>query len=1201
MKILKLAVNNLASIAGEHEIDFEQSPLSHAGLIAITGKTGAGKSTLLDAMCLALYNEIPRLRGATGSLKDTGGQDISIKDSKNILRRGSVNGYAQLEFQALDGKRYAARWDIKRARNKVDGNLKVDRSVTCLDDQCVLTQRLSECTPLIEQLVGLSFEQFTRAVLLAQSEVGAFLKAKDSERADLLEYLTNSHIFSLVSQKAAEKNSEIKQQRSELENLIGHIEMLSEEELSVLHQQHTEQKLKLQDLVQSEKLLENERKWHLEQHKLHADVQAKKEVYEVQLDAVNKLGSQQQLLQQLDHFQAIREQFVQYNRLLPQKQQLLKQQAEFKPHFESLKQQVALEQQALSALEQQQHSYLQHIENIKPHLQAGLKLDHAIQTISEQYKKLSTEQNAFEIQRLQPLQQQLAAQQTALQHTQTQQRQVSNLLTQTATLSVFDAEPHSVVQRLQNFLSRQEQLHAQYPTQQHQPLELLAQNIADLHAQCQALTERYQNLSALEQKHISQQKNYQQQQQQLLQFDLVQQKLAQILQQQQQLTQLEQQLSQQQELLAPLQHSIQQDEHNIGIEQQQLEQLEKILQQQRLLHNQSVQELRLQLKPDEPCMVCGSEHHPFAENNHELLEQGLVQLQEKQLQQAKQQLLTLQKAQQNKQVQLGQLNATIEQLQQQITQSNVQMQQQNTALRHALTQLNVQIAEQASFEQISTQLSQQYNSLQQQIQQQQAEEQQLQSDLQQWRSSQQQLQQLQFILQQRQQLAQLLETVTHPLKIELAHESSESWSIEILGQLQKRIEYLQQQKQIEMELEQKRQQLEKTQYQYDLEQQNFVALNNQLTELVEHGKTLRQQLADLTLQYAGQSYRIAAEWRDAIDQQTQILSQNIAKQAQRFKEADHQLNQANLKRQDLITQLQQVSAQIEHTEHRTQNWQLSQPQVTAAQIEHWLAIDLATHQQIRHDINTQLQLLENAKTAWQLLEEQYQAHLQQQPEDSFEVLEQKLSELQPNKTLLQDGVNDIAAKLKINSNSQTTFAKYQTQIEKIKAEEYRWGRIYDLIGHKEGTKFQKIAQEYHLDILVEYANQQLQPLAPRYQLHRIANSLSLAIIDLDMNNEVRPVLSLSGGETFLVSLALALAIANMAAGSMKLESLFIDEGFGTLDPASLHMVMNALDHLQNQGRKVVLISHIQEMHERIPVQIQVQPVGAGASRIEIVG
>ena len=156
MKILRLSLHNLASLTGTHHIDFESSPLAHAGLIAITGKTGAGKSTLLDAMCLALYNEIPRLKGATGSLKDAGGQDVSIKDSKNILRRGCVHGFAELEFIALDSKRYMARWEIKRARQKVDGNLKVDRYVKCLDDDTTLTQKISEVTPLIEKLVGLS-------------------------------------------------------------------------------------------------------------------------------------------------------------------------------------------------------------------------------------------------------------------------------------------------------------------------------------------------------------------------------------------------------------------------------------------------------------------------------------------------------------------------------------------------------------------------------------------------------------------------------------------------------------------------------------------------------------------------------------------------------------------------------------------------------------------------------------------------------------------------------------------------------------------------------------------------------------------------------------------------------------------------------------------------------------------------------------
>src|SRR5690606_31793654 len=121
----------------------------------------------------------------------------------------------------LDSKRYTARWEIRRARQKVDGNLKVDRFIKCIDDDTTLTQKISEVTPLIEKLLGLSFEQFTRAVLLAQSEVGAFLKAKDHERADLLEYLTNSQIFSEVSKKAAEKHSQVRQKRHELENWLG--------------------------------------------------------------------------------------------------------------------------------------------------------------------------------------------------------------------------------------------------------------------------------------------------------------------------------------------------------------------------------------------------------------------------------------------------------------------------------------------------------------------------------------------------------------------------------------------------------------------------------------------------------------------------------------------------------------------------------------------------------------------------------------------------------------------------------------------------------------------------------------------------------------------------------------------------------------------------------------------------------------------
>ncbi|MDF5977453.1 SMC family ATPase [Pseudomonas aeruginosa] len=95
--------------------------------------------------------------------------------------------------------------------------------------------------------------------------------------------------------------------------------------------------------------------------------------------------------------------------------------------------------------------------------------------------------------------------------------------------------------------------------------------------------------------------------------------------------------------------------------------------------------------------------------------------------------------------------------------------------------------------------------------------------------------------------------------------------------------------------------------------------------------------------------------------------------------------------------------------------------------------------------------------------------------------------------------------------------------------------------------------------------------------------------------------SLSGGETFLISLALALGLASMASSKLRIESLFIDEGFGSLDPESLQLAMDALDNLQAQGRKVAVISHVQEMHERIPVQVRVQREGNGMSSLKVVG
>ena len=163
----------------------------------------------------------------------------------------------------------------------------------------------------------------------------------------------------------------------------------------------------------------------------------------------------------------------------------------------------------------------------------------------------------------------------------------------------------------------------------------------------------------------------------------------------------------------------------------------------------------------------------------------------------------------------------------------------------------------------------------------------------------------------------------------------------------------------------------------------------------------------------------------------------------------------------------------------------------------------------------------------------------------------------------------------------------------------QWEQLNELIGSNNGSKFSKYAQQYTLDRLLQYANRQMRLLNKRYTLQRIPESLSLQVIDNDMAAEVRSVYSLSGGESFLVSLALALALSSLSSSKMNVETLFIDEGFGSLDTDTLSVALDALESLQNQGKKVGVISHVQEMVERIAVKVEVQKEGNGRSKIVV--
>ncbi|MGL4270048.1 MAG: AAA family ATPase, partial [Plesiomonas sp.] len=242
MKILRLCGENLASLQQPFAIDFDGRILGEAGLFAITGNTGAGKSTLLDAICLALFDRMPRLQSNRKNDAQIGRDDdnnrIAANDVRNILSRGAAEGFSEVDFLAEDGQRYRAHWTVRRARGRLDGRLQQSEMwLENLADGVRFAGKKTEVLARIEQLLGLSFEQFQRAVLLPQGEFAAFLKANADERAALLERMTGGEIYSRLSQAAYERARSEEQTLSQLSAQLGDLQLLSDDEQQALQQQ----------------------------------------------------------------------------------------------------------------------------------------------------------------------------------------------------------------------------------------------------------------------------------------------------------------------------------------------------------------------------------------------------------------------------------------------------------------------------------------------------------------------------------------------------------------------------------------------------------------------------------------------------------------------------------------------------------------------------------------------------------------------------------------------------------------------------------------------------------------------------------------------------------------------------------------------------------------------------------------------------
>ena len=1248
MRILAIRGKNLASLAGEFALCFQEKPLDRAGLFTICGPTGAGKSTLLDALCLALYDQTPRLYHATGrnvNLPDVGADTLTPQDSRNLLRRGAGDGFAEVDFIGNDGHGYRARWSVRRARGKANGRLQsTEMLLHRLDDQGQPIERIggvkTEVGNAIRERIGLDFAQFTRAVLLAQNEFAAFLKAKDDERAELLETLTGLDIYTSLSIRAFERAKTEQQALEELQRQCAGQQPLDEDARTTLEQALRDARATVSALLQRKAELESQQRWHQRWQELQQQEQqamageraahARYEAAAPQrqyLDQVEAVQDARPLSETLDRATVELEQSQRAVQASTQQRDAMHQQQELaKTHRD----QAA---QALAASEQQRL-------DARADLERARNLDSEIKALAPGYEAAQQELRQAE-QAVKVAQQALATRQAERQQRDQQMQTTRDWLAKYQPLRLLAEDwPRwdvllSQAARLHSDLqAAQQRAHAsqQEALQTGQALDQANAHCTQAEAALAAAEAQLQStqakLAGFDDEALAvQRQTVQQRADQLATAQRLWEKLDAARTQQRR---LDDEQRARREQCAQAESALQQLAAEQPVVQARLEQAGKALRLAEIACADTVENLREHLQPGSPCPVCGATAHPYAAGS------------------APSRTL------------LATLDADVRQYREQLHQVHARQAAQQTQHDHAHQRLAVLDQEQAL----------------------------LHTDVQRYQA----------------------DWDAQPLALELhacATTDAPRWLAEQQQQARQALDELTQQENTQRQLTRQRADAQKSRDQ--AQRQHLAARDTLNTVRIAHERATQavhsatQQQEDCTRQraerldalnaaFAGHDWRPlwqadpnqfhaqrrqrVEEWQrqsTALEQQQQRLgaldieisaqitsvADKLAVQqriAAHFQQLERELHGRRQQRQALFGGLaltrvegrldqaiQDARVMLQQCEQRLQQAiqhrisadttlqreqetlamrQQAMEQATTA-LQHWLAafnichadrlLDSgALHTLLAHDstwLRTQresLQDLAQAVSQQEAVLRERQAQRQQHEQQragaaELNAVRDEHLQIQDRLAGAQRQATEAALHLRQDDERRGKNRELQERIRQQDAVTRVWGQLSELIGSADGKKFRNQAQQSTLDVLLGYANRHLSDVARRYRLERIPDTLGLMVVDQDMGDETRSVHSLSGGESFLVSLGLALGLASLSSNRVRVESLFIDEGFGSLDAGTLQVAMDALDSLQAQGRKVGVISHVQEMTERISVRIHVQRESSGRSRIEVRG
>ena len=1218
MKILGIRFKNLNSLTGEWQIDLTHPDYASNGIFAITGPTGAGKTTILDALCLGLYGRTPRL-------------DKVTQNSNEIMSRQTGDCFAEVTFETQKG-RYRCHWSQRRARKRPDGELQqAKREIADADSGKVLESKINQVEELIEKVTGMDFERFTRSMLLAQGGFAAFLQASPDKRSPILEQITGTEIYSRISMKVHERYRDEREKLDLLYSELKGIQVLTAEEENAL-----QAGLK-------------------EKQALETELAGKMEGLRAALTWLEKISTLEKELEELDKqrqdYEQRRVAFAPEAKRLEKARKALGLEGDY-TNVVALRRQQETEVKelngAMAVLPEKEKAGTEALD-VRQSAEARLTAERSRQAAEAAVIKKVREFEAL----LGEKKKQIDEKETAIGAGEKQGEGYKEALEKTAREL---AQSQADLEAVHDYLIK----HAADAalTEKFAAISRTFTSVCDLEARhikaCKDLDTAVasKETAAIAYKktevdHRTLQADFEKRQGELKQLtdeivavlkgsdigvwrneaDVLKGRERLLIQAKDIIARIDKTdtavsgMGQNLETLKAGLDGLLKDIQTAADRKSQLDkEIENMETQVALLGRiRALEEDRKRLEDGRPCPLCGATDHPYARGNVPELNQAEVALKilKGEDREVSEKLRKLEAEQ-------AETGAKLRHTEKETAEKKAAVDADEKECAEALRVLDIEATREDraakiddALEVVHTKIAE-ANGIVAAAEQKGREETSARAALeivrQKFEETDRALRDARYRLEtaglEHARLIKECAVLAGETKAALvaAQKDVDSFGIvkismtgldDILNDLKRRKDKWQA-KQEERTVHEKKiaalkagidrdtALLENLDKDLAARRQDRAALIGEQAALDASRRELfgdkkpdeeEAGLADAVrrtseaLDKAREAHTQIEKDISVLKEKTETLKGNIKRRALELAQSEERLN-VRIRKAGFADETDFSLSRLDEQERE----QLAEREASL--------LGEKTSLDARLNDRTEALAAERVK------------NLTEQSEGAGEALKENIETCDSDLKQIRHDIGGMMQSLNENKKQREKQKERINGIEAQKKECARWNDLHELIGSADGKKFRNFAQGLTFDMMTRHANRQLRKMTDRYLLVRDSSQpLELNVMDNYQAGEIRSTKNLSGGESFIVSLALALGLSHMASRNVRVDSLFLDEGFGTLDEDALETALETLAGLHEDGKLIGVISHVPAFKERISTQIQVTPETGGCSRL----